>query len=149
MVFCLMLDKFSAEIQLVNKLRIKLVATDWNIIQLVCSGGQAHFSISYKQDGKLKNIFPDVVAFNNDSILIGEIKEKFDEGDYLKLLELRSSDDGLSKLLKVIAMRSGHSYKKEDIIFSLVHSQTTSKQVQAIHQYVYNNDNFNLISPQD
>ena len=144
-----MRDKFSAEIQLVNNLRIKLVATDWNIIQLVCSGGQAHFSISYKKDGKLKNIFPDVVAFNNDNILIGEIKEKFDEGDYLKLLELRSSDDGLSKLLKVIAMRSGHSYKKEDIIFSLVHSQTTSKQVQAIHQYVYNNDNFNLISPQD
>jgi hypothetical protein len=149
MVFYLMRDKFSAEIQLVNNLRIKLVATDWNIIQLVCSGGQAHFSISYKKDGKLKNIFPDVVAFNNDNILIGEIKEKFDEGDYLKLLELRSSDDGLSKLLKVIAMRSGHSYKKEDIIFSLVHSQTTSKQVQAIHQYVYNNDNFNLISPQD
>jgi hypothetical protein len=149
MVFCLMLDKFSAEIQLVNKLRIKLVATDWNIIQLVCSGGQAHFSISYKQDGKLKNIFPDVVAFNNDNIFIGEVKENFDNNDYLKLLELRSSEDGLRKLLKVITMRSGNSYKKEDIIFSLVHCHIATKPVQHIYQYAYNNNDFIFIAPQD
>ncbi len=140
-------DKFSAEIELVNKLRINLVDRGWTIIQLVCSGGQAHFSISYDKGGKLKNIFPDVVAFNDENIFVGEIKEKFDEGDYLKLLELKLADDGLRKLLKVVAMRSGNSYQQEDIIFSLVNSQITFNPVQSIHQYVYSDGGFLLVAP--
>jgi len=147
MVFYLMQDEFSAEIALVNKLRIKLVDSGWSIVQLVCSGGQAHFSISYRQDGKLKNIFPDVVAFNNDYILIGEIKEKLDENDYLKLLELSSSDEGLKKLLKVVSMRSGNTYQKEKIIFSLVHSQLPPKSIKVIHQFVYSDNDFLSIPP--
>jgi hypothetical protein len=139
-------DKFSTEIELVNKFRINLVDSRWNIIQLVCSGGQAHFSISYRHNGKLKNIFPDVVAYNDEHILIGEIKEMFDENDYNKLLELKASDEGLKKLSKVISMRSGNTYEKQDIIFSLIHSENPYPQIESIHQYVYTDGDF-LINP--
>jgi Holliday junction resolvase len=143
-----MQDNFSAEIGLVNQIRVKLVDDGWSIIQLVCSGGQAHFSISYAMGGRLKNIYPDIVAFNDKNILIGEIKEKFDKNDYLKLLELKSSGEGLKKLLKSVSLRTGESYQIKNILFYLVHSQAEPSPVRHIHQFAYSNGGFRSVLPE-
>ena len=149
MVFYSMQDKFSAEIELVNKVRCKLVTDSWSIIQLVCSGGQAHFSISYKKNGKIKNVFPDLLAHNDKNIIIGEIKENFDNGDYLKLLDLQDADEALKKLSKVMLMRTGKTFTRKDYLFVLINSEPFPSPVPLISQYVYNcdNDSFCLIHP--
>lgn len=138
-----MLVDFSEETQIVNKLRAYLVVNGWHIIQLVSPGGQAHFSISYKMNGKLKNIFPDLIACSNNEILIAEVKPTFDLDDHNKLLELKNSEEALDRIIKVMGMRmEGTNYQKSDITFALVHSNCAYIGQSLINQYILKDENF-------
>ncbi|WP_417681997.1 hypothetical protein [Pseudidiomarina aquimaris] len=140
-----MQDDFSSEILLVNKLRKMLLGNGYEILQLVCSGGQAHFSISYINQGKRKNTFPDLVAFDENNIFVGEVKSGFDESDYKKLLGLKASKEALKSLLRNINIRTKRVYSEHDIVFLLVHADSSSQPVPDVRQLVYHDSGFNLI----
>lgn len=134
MVYYSMQGKFSPEIRLVNTLRLALIEKEWTILQLVCSGGQAHFSITYSLDSKSKTVFPDLVAYKGNKILIGEIKELFDQKDHDKLLEISNSELAKSRITKNISIRTNIPSGDFLLDYVLINQDITSKQVSKINQ---------------
>lgn len=106
MVSYLLTDRqFSKETNLANQLKSFLLEEEWNIFQLVSPGGQAHFSITYSIDRGAKTIFPDLVAYKPTEVLIGEIKPKFSEEDYVKLSSIFESSRISQQLRKNLSRR--------------------------------------------
>lgn len=138
---------FSGEIKLVNELRGYLYSNGWDTIQLVCSGGQAHMSISYKKNNVNKTIFPDVVALKNNIILLGEVKEFFDFEDEKKLLEIFNSSLAQERLKKNISIRLNLHKHDLKIVYVLIHSDINSQKLHEIYQLVFDGKVFSIISP--
>tara|TARA_B100000035_G_C20658364_1_gene404172 strand:- start:82 stop:522 length:441 start_codon:yes stop_codon:yes gene_type:complete len=61
---------------------------NYYIIQCIPPRGQGgiHFKV------KNKPMYPDIIAFKNETMIIGESKPKYSESDHLKLNKLLSSD---------------------------------------------------------
>ena len=101
-------NRFSAEINICNNLRLYLSSEFWNVIQLVSPGGQALISYTYTDTvfQKKVTVFPDLICIKNNNILIGEVKPKFSQADEGKLLRLSKSEE-LPNFLKTIFSRRG------------------------------------------
>jgi hypothetical protein len=88
-------DVFSAEVRVANALRIYLLSERKTIIQLVTSGAQAPYSITYTDsEGHRKTIFPDLLCWDGQAAYVGEIKPSFSQQDRDKLIALMNSNDG-------------------------------------------------------
>jgi len=135
---------FSPEIQLVNKLRVELKERNWSIIQLVCSGGQTHFSVTYKCQGKNKTVFPDLVAFKEKQIIIGEIKELFDQKDHDKLIELYDSELAYKIITKNISLRTKTEQDYFSIHYVLINQDLNSIVSSQLAQLVLSEETFEL-----
>ncbi|MCH9297427.1 hypothetical protein QM637_10105 [Pantoea allii] len=138
---------FSHEISLANEFRYYLEDNGWCIYQLVCSGGQAHMSISFNDLGFNKTVYPDVIALKDHTIMLGEIKNYYCEADREKLLEVSLSEVAKKRVRKIISMRSGIEADKLDIIFNLIHSDSKSLPCYCAGQFIKSGGNFNFIEP--
>lgn len=135
---------FSAEIQVVNKLRVELKKREWSIVQLVCSGGQAHFSVTYKYQGKNKTVFPDLVAYRDNQVIIGEIKELFDQDDHNKLTELSDSELAYKRITKNISIRTKAPQDIFSINYILINQDPDSVVSSQLAQLVLSEETFEL-----
>lgn len=142
-----MQGNFSNEILMVNAFRKYLQSNNWQTVQLVCSGGQAHMSISYKENGKNKTVFPDVIALRGRVILIGEIKSRYDSRDECKLIEINNSSLAQERLIKNLAMRFDLNEKELRVEFALVNSSFEPIQLSSLYQFVFDGKDFLLIQP--
>ncbi|VAF08621.1 Uncharacterised protein [Enterobacter hormaechei] len=145
--FSLMQGDFSNEIMMVNEFRKYLQSNNWQVVQLVCSGGQAHLSISYKDNGKNKTVFPDVIAIRDKMILVGEIKGRYNYSDELKLIEIKNSSLAQERLIKNIAMRFGLDKNELYAEFALINSSFDPVQSSSLYQFVFEGEIFVLIHP--
>lgn len=144
-----MLGKFSAEIHLVNNLRLELKKKGWSIIQLVCSGGQAHFSITYKFEGKNKTVFPDLFAYKDNQIIIGEVKELFDQKDHDKLIELINSELAHLRITNNITIRTKVPQSRLLVNYILINQDINSQKFSKLDQLVFSKDQFELKNGQE
>ena len=147
MEFYLMQVNFSDEIFIVNEFRKYLQSNDWNIIQLVCSGGQAHMSISFKIQGRNKTVFPDVIALRDNLILIGEVKSRYDYNDEQKILEIMNSELAQSRLMKNISIRFDMNEMDLCIMYALINSEVDSVESSCLYQFVFDGEHFLLKPP--
>ena len=138
---------FSDEIFIVNEFRKYLQSNDWNIIQLVCSGGQAHMSISFKIQGRNKTVFPDVIALRDNLILIGEVKSRYDYNDEQKILEIMNSELAQSRLMKNISMRFDMDEMDLCIMYALINSEVDSVESSFLYQFIFDGEHFLLRPP--
>jgi len=138
---------FSDEIIIANCFREYLRCHEWEICQLVCSGGQAHMSISYTVNDRRKTVFPDVIAIKNNTILIGEIKGRFNESDKLKLLEIYVSSLAQDRLKKNISLRFNLIAEELEIKYALIHGQLDSMADPFVYQYKFNGLSFEICLP--
>ncbi|MFH4618167.1 hypothetical protein [Vibrio furnissii] len=142
-------DSFSPEIKVVNAFRKYLESGEWDIIQLVCSGGQAHFSVSYKHDGKNKTVFPDVVAIKENVILIGEIKENFSLDDQNKLLEMQASALVDKRLKKNLSLRRSVPECLLSVEYVLIHSNKNNMFPSKIKQIICTDNSYIVRLPNE
>lgn len=133
-----MSDKYSKEILLCNKFHTYLVDNQFTILQIICPGAQATYSITYtgKEGDKKKTIFPDCIFLKDSAIFIGEMKPKFSNSDKLKLLNLKMAKDGatnIKSLIKRVLKIDVSNYK---IHFCLVHGDPIYKIDDDINQII-------------
>lgn len=147
MGFYLMQANFSHEISLANDFRDYLESNEWCIYQLVCSGGQAHMSISYNDHGCNKTVYPDVIALKGHTIMLGEIKGYYCEADREKLLEISLSELAKKRIRKMISLRSGVPADKLEIVFNLIHTDIKSLPCYCAGQFIKNDGFFNFVEP--
>ena len=137
-----MLDNISIECQIANNFRNYLTEKSYNIVQLIYPGGQASISINYTNDyGEKKFCYPDVIAFSNNEILIGEIKPRFSGDDYKKLIRLKNSI--LTNIYNIIERYSKCNIDTLPISYCLIHKQHSPPECQfGIKQYIFHNGTF-------
>lgn len=147
MGFYSMQARFSHEISLANDFRYYLEENGWYIYQLVCSGGQAHMSISYNDNGCNKTVYPDVIASKGCTVMLGEIKNYYCEADREKLLGISLSEVAKKRVRRIISLRSGIAADKFDIVFNLIHADSKSLPCCCVGQFVKIGKGFNFIEP--
>lgn len=137
-----MLDNISQEGKIVNKFRSYLIQNSYTIIQLIYPGGQAGISINYIDEHKIKKFcYPDVIAYSNNEIIIGEIKPKFSQSDYQKLLKIKNSIT--TNIYNIIEKHSNNDVKSMPIIYCLIHGQCQSKKCEfGIKQFIFHENTF-------
>ena len=118
-----MSDKFSKETIVCNLLLEYLKINDHTVVQFISPGGQATFSIRYEcSTNKLvKTVFPDLISFKQNTIYIGEVKEKFSASDQNKLLDIKNSDYGNEKIKSLVKRVKKIDTKDFDIVYWLIH----------------------------
>ena len=140
MAFCLVVKKAITETDVFNELRSCLNQTQLEILQLVAPGGQAPLSLTYNPKGakRPKTVYPDLIAYHNHSIYIGELKPRFSKADAEKLISIRESEDAAETICKIVQRRGKNPLAKNPaVIFLMVHTQEDAPRVDGIIQVVF------------
>lgn len=140
-----MLDNISQEGKIANKFRTYLIDNLYSIIQLIFPGGQAGISINYIDEYKHKRFcYPDVIAYSKNEIIIGEIKPKFSQLDYQKLIKLKKSTT--TNIYNIVEKHTGKNVQSIPIIYCLIHGQYPSKKCEfGIKQFILHKTTFIII----
>lgn len=123
------------EIDVFNKARTWLAQESATVIQLVPPGGQAPLSLTFNVNGKLRTVFPDILALRRGVIWVGELKPKYDRNDHVKLKLIR---DFASKQIQDICGRvSGQDLGSSLISYVLCHSDNRSLPCDVVYQWIF------------
>lgn len=120
--------KYSDETIISNRLYDHLCSHQYSILQLISPGSQATLSLCYKSSNlnRKKTIFPDLIALNQESIIVGEIKPKFSNADKIKLLDIQKSVDGEKCIRSLVYRVSKINVESFTIKFLLVHGDESA-----------------------
>lgn len=128
------------ETDVFNDLRSVLGNSELEVLQLVPPGGQAPLSLTYIPDcaERPKTIYPDLIAFNSNSIYLGELKPRFSKPDVEKLRSIQDSADAYEKVCRIVRKVGKAPLSKAPTLVSLlVHTQENAPQVDGIVQVVF------------
>lgn len=123
------------EVDVFNSMRTWLRQEGAEVFQLVPPGGQAPLSLSFKVDGKLRTVFPDLLALRGEVIWVGELKPKFDRRDHAKLQLLRSF--AAPQIRDVCGRVARQDLGACSINYVLCHSDASSPACEFAHQWVF------------
>lgn len=135
-----MVEKALTETDVFNDLRALLSNTELQVLQLVPPGGQAPLSLTYTPTGaeRPKTVYPDLIAYDDTSIYLGELKPRFSKADVEKLMSIQSSEDALDRICRMVKNKGKTPPPKyPNVVFLLVHTQEDAPQVEGIVQVVF------------
>jgi hypothetical protein len=132
--------KVTTETDVFNDLRLVLSNSDLEVLQLVPPGGQAPLSLTYIPNSaeRPKTVYPDLIAFKNNSIYLGELKPRFSKPDVEKLRNIQGSADAYEKVCRIVRkMGKAPLSKTPTVVLLLVHTQEVTPKVDGIVQVVF------------
>lgn len=98
------------ETEVFNAVRSYLATLGAVSLQLVPPGGQASISITFTQDGRRKTCFPDLIAWLDGTIWVGELKPRYSEQDRQKVANILEfgSEILIERCRRIIEMPIGN-----------------------------------------
>lgn len=132
--------KFSAETRVANAVYKYLQDLKADVVQLVPPGGQARVSITFSANGAKRTIYPDVLALFEGMIWVGEMKPRFSLADKRKLIELRTSSDGIDSVRSVVSRYLRTPCDGFPLSFCLFHGDVHADEDPEIAQLCFGAD---------
>jgi hypothetical protein len=120
-----------------NAVRAHLQTIGATTLQLVPPGGQAFISVTFKQDEQRRTCFPDLIAWSNRTLFLGELKPKFSEQDRLKVIDILEL--GVDPLIRRCERALG-SGEIDEVRGLLCHAQAGVAPAQGVMQWIFGSD---------
>ena len=126
-----------SEMQIFNAVRQRLRELDATVLQLVAPGGQAPLGINITTPSGRRNCYPDLIAYLNGYLLVGEMKPRYSKADHDKVILMKAY--GSSALLGLLHRRHP-TFLVAEVVGLLCHSQVSYPQLTDVGQWVFGSD---------
>ncbi len=131
-------ERFSGETRIANAIRTYLRANGYEIVQLVCPGGQATYSVSWLDaDGTRKTCYPDLLCVR-DELVVGEFKTRRSASDRRKLLNMRSSATARAAIAGLCSRAIGRDLRAIRFVFALIHGEPPTVPDPELDEFIVN-----------
>ena len=126
-----------SEMQIFNAVRQRLRELDATVLQLVAPGGQAPLGINITTPNGRKNCYPDLIAYLDGHLLVGEMKPRYSKADHEKVVLMKTYG---SKALLGLLHRRYPLLLVDNVVGLLCHSQVRFPQTDDVGQWVFGSD---------
>lgn len=134
------------EIEVFNATRTYLAVNGFTVLQLVPPGGQAPISVTFDDGTRKRTCYPDLIAWKDGTLWIGELKAGFSGSDYEKLLAILSFGD--AQLRECALAQLGNVVTPEMPIEGILcHSDIESCARIGVHQLIFQRQTSTLVRP--
>ncbi|MEG3085706.1 hypothetical protein U1707_18870 [Sphingomonas sp. PB2P12] len=123
--------------QIFNAVRQRLRELDATVLQLVAPGGQAPLGINITTPSGRKNCYPDLIAYLDGHLLVGEMKPRYSKSDHEKVVVMKTYG---SKALLGLFHRRHPLLLVDNVVGILCHSQVRYPQTTDVGQWVFGSD---------
>ena len=118
-----------------NAVRRYLAEVGFRTLQLVPPGGQAPYSITYKEEGRRRTCFPDLLAFREGALFVGEMKPRYSRADHAKVSSLVFNAS--QEIFRLCSRLLGPDAPLAELKGVLCHGQRGAPPVSGLAQWAF------------